>query len=60
MNKPKRIVKYSDRCGSPHPGSSTCVGCDPAYWLNDDPYRKKDLKTTSEIIADILKEKGAL
>ena len=26
-------VKPSERCGSPHAGSSTCLGCDPDYWI---------------------------
>ena len=31
MSEIKPTVKYSERCGSPHAGSSTCVGCDPDY-----------------------------
>lgn len=35
-------VKYNDRCRSPHAGSSTCPGCDPSCWADDDPYNKQD------------------
>jgi hypothetical protein len=44
MNKIKKFIKFSDRCKSPHAGSSTCCGCDPDFWLDDEPYKlKKDI-----------------
>lgn len=49
MNKPieKRTVKFRDRCGMPHAGSSTCIGCDPTCWLDDDPFRASFMKTNT-------------
>jgi len=35
-----KCVKYINRCKSPHVGSSTCMNCDPDFWLDDDPYKK--------------------
>lgn len=32
-DKCKPHVEHTDRCGSPHAGSSTCHGCDPNCWL---------------------------
>ncbi len=26
-------IKPSERCGSPHAGSSTCCGCDTSCWI---------------------------
>ena len=43
-------VKYHERCGAPHAGSSTCLGCDIAFWLDDDPY--KNIKNTGEAMIE--------
>jgi hypothetical protein len=48
MIKPKRYVKYHERCRSPHAGSSTCAGCDSSFWLDDDPYFKSEPKHKTE------------
>lgn len=41
----KKFIKYADRCRSPHAGSSTCANCDPAFWLDDEPYNKEKQTT---------------
>ena len=40
MSCKKEHVKYHQRCGSPHAGSSTCCGCDPLCWITGDQYVK--------------------
>jgi len=40
-----KYVKHHERCRSFHAGSSTCPGCDPSCWLDDDPYRYVDGKS---------------
>jgi co-chaperonin GroES (HSP10) len=49
------FVKYEDRCKSPHTGSSTCYGCDPEFWLDDDPYKKVEVKITHEQLEELNK-----
>lgn len=48
MSEQKRFVKYADRCGSWHTGSSTCAGCDPKCWLDDDPYARAETAKSDE------------
>jgi hypothetical protein len=40
MGCEKEHVKFEERCGSPHAGSSTCCGCDPSCWIAGKGYVK--------------------
>lgn len=51
----EKFVKYEDRCKSPHTGSSTCYGCDPEFWLDDDPYKKVEVKITHDQLEELNK-----